>query len=112
MLTNHVHCSNRAFWLNFTRFPCGTASRWKAYKTGMPPGATQQLLLTHNAGFVKQEPIDIDEVEDEASTIEKAVKNLYECDESILKAKLAAKGIPLGDDCSRMDMIVRLAATA
>jgi len=79
----------------------------------MPPGATQQLLLTHNAGFVKQEPIDIDEVEDEASTIEKAVKNLYECDESILKAKLAAKGIPLGDDeCSRMDMIVRLAATA
>ena len=70
------------------------------------------LLLTHNAGFVKQEPIDIDEVEDEASTIEKAVKNLYECDESILKAKLAAKGIPLGDDCSRMDMIVRLAATA
>ena len=86
-----------------------TARRWKAYKTGMPA----PLLLTHNAGFV-QEPIDIDEADEveEPSTIEEAVQKLYDCDMSHLKAKLSAKGIPLGDECSRIDMMVRLAATA
>jgi hypothetical protein len=60
----------------------------------------------HN-GVDEAAAVDIDE---EPSTIEEAVQRLYECNESVLRATLAQKGIPLGDDCTRIDMIVRLAA--
>ena len=62
----------------------------------------------HN-GVDAPAPTDIDE---QPSTIEETVQQLYECEESVLRATLAQKGIPMGQDSSRMDMIVRLAALA